>query len=232
MQAYTYLLVNFMSVIVCFIFSFHKRIQFNKHFAAFFKACALAAIPFVAWDIWFTKTGVWSFNSSYTLGLKIAGLPIEEWLFFVCIPFSCVFTFFWLDKFFNLSRANKYTGYIVWITLIVCIIVAVFFNHHIYTFVTAVFTAITVFYLHYIVKVHWIGEASLVFFILMPAFFLVNGVLTGTGLASAIVNYNSKQILNIRMGTIPVEDTVYGYSQFLLTIYFFKIFQKTNSNEK
>jgi hypothetical protein len=31
------------------------------------------------------------------------------------------------------------------------------------------------------------------------------------------------------MGTIPAEDAVYGYSQFLLNIYFFK---KITKNEK
>jgi len=34
------------------------------------------------------------------------------------------------------------------------------------------------------------------------------------------------QILNIRILTIPVEDAVYGYAQFMLNIYFFKQFQK------
>ncbi|MFD2905703.1 lycopene cyclase domain-containing protein [Sphingobacterium anhuiense] len=57
---------------------------------------------------------------------------------------------------------------------------------------------------------------------------MVNGVLIGNGLESPIVNYNMDQILNIRILTILVEDAVYGYTQFMLNIYFFKQFQKVN----
>jgi len=60
----------------------------------------------------------------------------------------------------------------------------------------------------------------------MLGFFPVNGILTGTGIESPIVNYNPDEILNIRMMTIPIEDAVYGYTQFLLLIYFFKTFKR------
>lgn len=226
MQAYTYILINFLTVIICFIFSFDRRIQFNKHFNAFLKGSILVAIPFIAWDIIFTKMGVWWFNFSYTMPFRLAGLPIEEWLFFICIPFSCVFTYFCLDKFFNLNWANRFNTIIVWFTVLVCVLVSIFFYQKIYPLVTVLITAATVLYLHYIAKVSWIGKGSLVYLCLMPGFFMVNGVLTGTGLESPIVNYNPDQILNIRMLTIPVEDAVYGYAQFMLNIYFFKRFQK------
>lgn len=226
MQTYTYILINFLTVIICFIFSFDRRIQFNKHFKAFLKGSILVAIPFIAWDIAFTKMGVWWFNSSYTMPFRIGGLPIEEWLFFICIPFSCVFTYFCLDKFFNLNWANKLNTIVVWFTVLVCLLVAVLFHQKIYPLVTVLITVATVLYLHYIAKVSWIGKGSFVYLCLMPGFFMVNGVLTGTGLESPIVNYNPDQILNIRMLTIPVEDAVYGYAQFMLNIYFFKRFQK------
>lgn len=230
MKSYTYLLVDFFTVIVTFIFSFNKKIKFNKHFGAFIKASVLVAIPFILWDAWFTKIGVWWFDTSYTLGFKLLGLPIEEWMFFICIPFACVFTYFCLDKFFNLSWTIKFNTVIVWLTTIVCLTVAALFYYKIYPFVTALLTALMVLYLHYVAKADWIGKASFVYLVLMLGFFPVNGVLTGTGLVSPIVNYNSKEILNVRMLTIPIEDAVYGYAQFMLNIFFFKFF-KSSSNE-
>lgn len=230
MQQYTYLLVLFLTVVICFIFSFDKRIQFNKYFVPFIKASVLVAIPFILWDAWFTSKGVWWFNSSYTLEFYILGLPLEECLFFICIPFSCVFTYFCLNKFFRLSWANAFNNMIVFFSIIVLIVCALLFHDKIYTFVTCVITALTLLYLHLIVRAYWIGQGSFVYSILMIGFFLVNGVLTGTGLESPIVNYNPNDFLNIRILTIPIEDAVYGYAQFMLNIYFFNFFSKNFSN--
>lgn len=232
LQPYTYLLINFLTIIICFVASFDRRIRFDRHFGTFLLSSSLVAAPFIAWDVWFTAKGVWWFDTDYTVGLVLAGLPLEEWLFFFCIPFSCVFTYFCLDRFFDWSWANAFNNIIVFLTIIVCAVVALLHHQQIYTFVTALVTIGTVAYLHFIAQKEWIGQASATFFILMLGFFPVNGVLTGTGLASPIVNYNPGDFLGVRMGTIPIEDAVYGYSQFLLNIYFFKLFQRTKSYEK
>ncbi|UUV22004.1 lycopene cyclase domain-containing protein [Paenimyroides aestuarii] len=231
LQPYTYLLINFFTILICFIASFDKRLQFHKQFGPFLLAATIVAIPFIAWDVWFTAHGVWWFNTDYTTGLIIAGLPIEEWLFFFCIPFSCVFTYFCLEKFFDWPWASAFNNVIVFVSIIVCAVVGLLHTDKMYTLVTAIATILTLVYLHFIAKKEWISRASLTFLILMPGFFGVNGILTGTGLASPIVNYNPDEFLGIRMLTIPVEDAVYGYAQFLLVLYFFKIFQKKPIHE-
>jgi lycopene cyclase domain-containing protein len=228
MKPYTYLLILFFTVIICFIASFDKRLGFNKHFVAFIKAAIIVGIPFILWDVWFTANGVWWFNFDYTCGIIIAGLPIEEWLFFVCIPFSCLFTYFCIDKFFTLTWTEGFNNIIVFVSIIVCSLIALLHPYKYYTFVTAIVAFLTLLYLHFFVRAPWISKASLVYCVLMLGFFPVNGILTGTGLESPIVNYNPNEFLGIRMLTIPIEDAVYGYSQFLLVVYFFKIFQKKN----
>lgn len=225
MMALTYLLVLFFTIIICFIASFDRRIRFDRHFGAFIKAAVLVAIPFIAWDVWFTAEGVWWFDTNYTLGLVIAGLPLEEWLFFLCIPFSCIFTYYCIDKFFKWEWLAGLNNLIVFVTVVVCSVMALLHYDKIYTLVTAIATLGTLIYLHFIARAEWIGKASLVFTILMLGFFPVNGVLTGSWIASPIVNYNPGDFLGIRMGTIPVEDAVYGYTQFILILYFFKKFQ-------
>jgi len=223
---YTYLLINFFTVIICFIFSFDKRIQFNKQFGAFLKAILIVGIPFILWDVWFVSMGIWWFNDDYTLGLRIAGLPLEEWLFFICIPFACVFTYHCLNKFFDLSWANAFNNIIVFAGCVVCVLMALLHYDKPYTLVTALTAVVTLTYLHFVARVSWIGQAAVVYLLLMPGFFVVNGILTGTGLTSPVVNYNPGAFLGFRILTIPVEDLVYGNTQFLLNIYFFKLFQK------
>lgn len=228
MMQYTYALVLFFTVIICFVASFDKRIEFHKQFLPFLKTAVLVGIPFIAWDIWFTAKGVWWFDTNYTIGIKIAGLPLEEWLFFICIPFSCVFTYYCFDKFFELKWLSALNNSIVFVTIIVCSVIVLLHYDKIYTLVTGVATILTLIYLHFVARVEWIGKASFVFTVLMLGFFPVNGVLTGTGIESPIVNYNPGDFLGIRMLTIPVEDAVYGYTQFLLGLYFFKKFQNQN----
>lgn len=226
---YTYILINFFTVIICFLASFDKRIQFNRLFGKFLLSSTIVAIPFIIWDVWFTAKGVWWFDLSYTLGFKIAGLPIEEWLFFYCIPFACVFTYYCIEKFFDLGLANAFNNIIVFTAVIVLSVVGLLNYDRIYTLLTVIITILTLGYLHFMAKKEWIGKASFVYLILMPGFFAVNGILTGSLIPSPVVNYNPDDFLGVRMGTIPVEDVVYGYSQFLLNIYFFK---KITKNEK
>lgn len=226
LQSSTYLLINFLTIIICFIASFDKRIQFYKHFGTFLLSSTIVAIPFISWDVWFTDMGVWWFNTDYTLGVIIAGLPMEEWLFFYCIPFACVFTYYCFDKFLDLSWTSVFNNVIVFLTMIVCVVAALLYHDKIYTFITALVTLATVLYLHFIAKKEFIGQVSFLYLILMVGFFTVNGVLTGTGLDSPIVNYNPEHFLDIRILTIPIEDAVYGYSQFMLNVYFFLLLKK------
>ncbi|WNI37353.1 MULTISPECIES: lycopene cyclase domain-containing protein [unclassified Chryseobacterium] len=229
MMPYTYILINFFTIIICFIASFDRRIQFSRFFGKFLLSSTIVGVPFIVWDIWFTANGVWWFNLNYTLGFKIAGLPVEEWLFFYCIPFACVFTYYCIEKFYRLDWAGAFNNLIVFTSFIILGVVGFLYYERIYTLLTVIVTLLTLFYLHFIVQKEWIGKVSLVYLILMPGFFAVNGILTGSFIPSPVVNYNPDDFLGIRMGTIPVEDAVYGYSQFLLNIYFFK---KVTKNEK
>lgn len=226
MKSLTYILVLFFTIIICLVASFDKRIRFDQHFGSFLKAAGLVAVPFIAWDIWFTAIGVWWFDLNYTLGLTVAGLPIEEWLFFICIPFSCVFTYYCFDKFFQLKILDGFNNLIVFVSLIIISVVGLLNMDKTYTLVTAIIGVLSLIYLHLVAKVYWISRASLVFSILMIGFFLVNGVLTGTGIDSPIVNYNPNEFIGFRMLTIPIEDAVYGYFQFLWVLYFFFYFSR------
>ncbi|HVU98704.1 MAG TPA: lycopene cyclase domain-containing protein [Puia sp.] len=225
-MAYTYLCIDLLAVIVCFLFSFDRRIRFYPYFGIVLKSMLLVALPFIAWDAWFTARGVWWFREQYTLGMSMLGLPVEEWLFFICIPFSCLFTFFCLDRFVNLDWTAKYQPAVVWILLGLLTVTIALHLERLYPLVTGLFTVAVLVFLHFIAKVTWLAKATLTYILLMPGFFLVNGVLTGTGLRAPIVNYNPAEIMNVRILTIPVEDMVYGYALILLNLYFFLLFRK------
>ena len=80
-----YLWLNLGSLAVPFLFSFHPKIQFYKHWSTVFPGILVMMLIFIPWDIYFTQHGFWGFNPDYLTGISLWGLPLEEWLFFVCI---------------------------------------------------------------------------------------------------------------------------------------------------
>src|SRR6185312_6053566 len=102
-----YFLVDFFTVIVPLVFSFHPKIKFYKTWKQFAIAAIATGIIFITWDSIFTKLGVWSFNPRYVSGILFFNLTVEEILFFICIPFSCVFTYYCLTRFYDLAWNPK-----------------------------------------------------------------------------------------------------------------------------
>lgn len=213
-----YLLVDFFTIIIPLLFSFHPKIKFYKTWKQFFIASGIVAIIFISWDAVFTFAGVWKFNPKYITGIYFLKLPVEEILFFICIPFSCVFTFFCLDKFYKLGWAHKTEKVFVIVLFLVLVITGIFFGERLYTSITFITTGFLSFFLKFIFQVKWFGKAITVYAILLLPFLVVNGILTGTGLQEPVVIYNKTQMLNIRLFTIPIEDVVYGLELFLLNL--------------
>ena len=48
---------------------------------------------FVAWDLVGAGLGHWDYNPDRISGLRLAGLPLEEYLFFVVVPLCGVMAF-------------------------------------------------------------------------------------------------------------------------------------------
>ena len=216
-----YLLVDFFTVFVPFIYSFHPKIKFYKTFGQFFIASAIVGIVFIIWDSIFTGLGVWNFNPRYITGIYFFRLPIEEILFFICIPFSCVFTFFCLDKFYNLAWKRKTENIFCILFSAALLILGFIYLDRLYTSVTFISTALVCLILQFGLKIDWFGKAVTVYAILLIPFFIVNGILTGTGIEEPVVRYNPAENLNIRLLTIPIEDVFYGFEMILLNLFIY-----------
>lgn len=221
-----YLLIDLGSVLVPFIFSFHPKLRFDRCFKPYFLANFISAFIFLVWDALFTARGIWGFSDRYTLGPRIAGMPLEEVMFFFCIPFACVFTFHCLSI-LRPVRLSRKSG-ILFFTLFSLVLLVLGFYHidKAYTAVTFISTALLILLFFFVFKTEWLGPFFAVYPILLIPFFIVNGILTGTGLDEPVVWYDNLENMNIRIGTIPVEDAVYGLELIILTLFFYEIFRK------
>jgi lycopene beta-cyclase len=54
---------------------------------------APAMAVFAGWDLIAVHGGEWWFSARYTLGLRLVGLPVEEWLFFVVVPVCALLSY-------------------------------------------------------------------------------------------------------------------------------------------
>lgn len=219
-----YFAINIFTVIIPFVFSFHPKLNFYKNFKPFFLANSIVALIFICWDVFFTKLGVWGFNPEYISGYYLFNLPLEEILFFICIPFSCVFTYHCLCLFFRMEWKIETTNIVCILLILFLVLTGIFNSSRLYTSITFISIALALIIFQFYFKVNWLGKLLNIYPVLLIPFFIVNGALTGTGLAQPVVWYNNAENLGIRLLTIPVEDIFYGFELILLNVFFYEYF--------
>lgn len=223
---YAYLLINFLSVIFPVLLSFDKRVQFYKSWKYAWPGLLISGMLFLAWDIFFTVKEVWSFNPNYILGITFFRLPLEEILFFLTIPFSCIFIYECLNYYVKWQIPDWIITILTTLLIITSTIILVFFYDRLYTLINFGTLFLLLFLLQYILKVKWLNRFFLAYLVSLIPFYIVNGILTSI----PIVSYKNAENLGIRIGTIPVEDHFYLMSLLLMNIAFFEYFKKRNAS--
>lgn len=222
MEKYLYLLLNLLTISVPLIRSFEPKINFKSKWPHFFLANIPVAIAFILWDEQFTQAGIWGFNERYLSGLYIGSLPIEECLFFITIPYASVFLYEVLNYFLKWQVPLFYVRMTALFIAGVNLSIALSFPNKAYTFTALLVNAVLLAVLA-IVKPSLLRGLFRTYIVVLPGFFLVNGVLTGSWIEEPIVWYNNTENLGFRMGTIPVEDSFYGMTLIFLNLVIYKV---------
>jgi len=225
-QKYLYLAIDFFSILFPFIFSFYSKYNFSKKWKYLWLAILLPALFFIVWDEWFTQMGVWGFNPRYLTGSYFLSLPLEEILFFICIPYACVFTYEAVNYLIKWRMNRAQQDLITDIVAAILFLLGVVFFDRWYPSVTFILASIFLNVHRWVWKSEYLGKFYVAFIFILIPFFIVNGILTGTGIEEQVVWYNDAENLGIRMGTIPVEDTFYGMVLLLMNVSLFEYLQK------
>lgn len=227
MDNYLYLILNLGSLSIPLLYSvYEKEFHFIQYIKAVILSITLIAIPFLIWDGIFTKYGVWGFNSDYHLSLSILGMPLEEHLFFFCIPYACVFTHEVLKFYLPNFKLSKGTTIIISVLLLLITSFLLLFNFgKWYTTVNfSVFIVLIIYSLKKYLNV--LSNYLPSFMVIMIPFLVVNGILTGSFIDEPVVWYNNKENINFRIFTIPLEDVFYAFNLLFSIQLLFNYFKK------
>ncbi len=225
---YTYLLINVLTIFFPLILSFDKKVGFYKKWKYILPGLLITSVLYLAWDSVFTFKNVWSFNDDYILGVKLFGLPLEEMLFFVTVPFACIFIYECLICYFSLNINANVVRYISVFLLLVSLVLALLYADRLYSIIN--FLTLAVILLYTLMKPINLnmGKFYVAYAVSLIPFYMVNGILTSI----PIVSYNDAQNMGFRVGTIPFEDHFYSMSLILLNLIFFEYFRSRNKDGK
>jgi lycopene cyclase domain-containing protein len=196
---------------------------------AYATAVLVILLIYIPWDMAFTAMGEWQFNSTYISGIWWGNLPMEEWLFFIITPWSCLFVLdsmhFHFPALQNQHRLQRMLVLTCMASIVALLLLGEGGN---YTW-TASGIALALLVAEYQVPTRISATVLLAYLVLLVPLILCNGILTGIEfwehpilnrqhieLNRCIVYYHPHTISGWRIFTIPVEDLVYGLGFYLL----------------
>lgn len=219
---FSYLLINFLTIFFPIILSFDKRVAFYKNWGFVFPGLLITGLLFLFWDYLFTIYGVWSFNPEYIIGFNILNLPIEEILFFITVPFACIFVYECLNYYIKPDLLKRFSSPISYLLIAFSVSMLVLFYDRVYTLITFGLLAVVLIIAEFVIKSKIMSRFYLAYFVSLIPFYIVNGILTSI----PIVMYNDAENIAFRVGTIPFEDHFYSLSMLLINILLFEYFRK------
>lgn len=217
MSSSLYLWLNVLTLAAPLARSFEPRVSFRSRWFALLPAIAGVGALFIAWDVYFTSIGVWAFNARYLVGWSAFGLPVEEWLFFVTVPYACVFSYDCLNYFFPVHGRPRWARFAALSLAGVSACAAVAFSDRLYTVAACASSAICMLAAGLRNPTYLVGFMRAYAACLVP-FFVVNGILTGGLTDEPIVSYDDRHNTGLRLFTIPVEDAFYLLSLLWLNV--------------
>ncbi len=215
--SFLYLFINFFIILFPLLLSFDRKVAFYKSFKPLFGAILLVGAFFIIWDVLFTHFEVWGFNTRYYYSdAKMMNLPMGEWLFFITVPFACIFIFDCLKAYFpNIEYGNR-DAYIYYSLYLILMMLGIVYWTRIYTAVSCFLTAAFLLYRLFYGNKRMLAYFLRAYLISWIPFIIFDGALTGSFTEEPIVLYNPNEFMGFRLISIPLEDAIYSFLLLLM----------------
>ena len=226
---YLYILLDVFTITGPLLLSFDKKVAFYKDWKGLLPSLAIVSLFYLIWDVWFTDTGIWEFNYRYLLGPKLFDLPLEEYGFFLVVPYACLFIYRVWKSYFPKWEIPNDLSYGVLVTT--SVVITLLNLDKTYTAVTFGLISISMLGYRLIPKIwkelkkNWSHLFTAWLISIIPMLY-VNGQLT----IKPVLIYNNMENLGIRIFSIPIEDFFYNFLYMLWMIPLFEYFNKRKTN--
>jgi lycopene cyclase domain-containing protein len=227
MLEYTYLLFNLVVLLPPLLISVFSDVKTYKNWRAIGLSLLAVSLPFILWDIWAAAHGHWFFSSTYITAPRPFGIPIEEILFFVTVPFAMCFVWDVLAKYISnkpVSEVLAATG-VALASLMPILLLLTQWSRG-YTRSAAIAMALA---LVAVVASGWWRRNRFWWFqlILFTIFFIANTFLT----ALPVITYGDASAIGYRIGTIPLEDFLFNFALINLFVITYDYFCRKLTNK-
>ncbi len=170
----------------------------------------------------------WEFNPQYITGIYLLRLPLEEWVFFLVVPYACLFIWQNLENRFNDSSLPDYYQRTL-IILLLLLSVWFFIDKKLYT-------SSDLFIFSIVIWLDMLLQTNLIFTIKGLLFTIITLILTFVFnyylTARPVVLYAPEMKTNINFISIPVEDFIFGLSlMYLEVIIYIKSLEKSRGGK-
>ncbi len=202
--------------------SFDQKVAYYKKIPRIILPLLLVSGLFLIWDQWFTELGVWGFNLVHTAHIVIGKLPLEEVLFFIIIPYNCLFIYEVIGAYFHIENKTKFNRLFFLVLFILGLSLIALQPAGWYT-LCSVLLAILMGLTLLVLNPGWLTQLILSFLVCLLPFLIVNGLLTGVATELPVVWYSPREISGWRILTIPLEDVFYNFDLFVGFVAFFNL---------
>ncbi|MSP58522.1 MAG: lycopene cyclase domain-containing protein [Flavobacteriaceae bacterium] len=204
-----------------FLLSFDKKVSFYKEWKFFVLSMLPVSVFYLIWDIIFTNLKVWEFNKDFLVGQYFSNIPLEEYGFFIVIPYCCLFIYACLKKYIPVIGFKNYSRYLSIGLILLSISLLALHPKQLYTATTFGLLFLSLCYFTLTHKTQHLTHIYLSWMIALIPMALVNGVLTG----KPILIYNDAENMGIRIGTIPIEDFFYNLVYMIWMVYIYEFWK-------
>ena len=227
-KQFTYLFLMVVTIAGPIALSFDKKVAFYKNYRPFLISAGITSLIYIIWDILFTRNNIWKFNDTFIIKYKLFNLPIEEYLFFIVVPYASLFIYECIKNYFPTLKTG---GTLTWKIILVFSFLMLLFN------ISKLYTIITFGLLGLIILFAFIWNTKIfqtisnhlfaAWVVSLAPMSYVNGVLT----SKPILIYNDTENCTLRIGSIPLEDFFYHLLYMVIMIFIYE-YIKSNKIQK